>query len=311
MDGSSVNNRSSVEEVKPPFVDLLAAFERKLEQQAQQAELLVKAQQLREEGEILLQSGETQTASFKFEAALKLLETARGLDPSGIPLQEFQYKLKDKLQEALIGPFDNTKDLPGVPLLQETLDQEVHRFVRYFQGPGKESFERTSRRSASYRGMIERIFTEEGLPTELVFLAQIESGFDSLALSSANARGLWQFIPETGRRYGLHQTVSVDERSDPVRSTRAAARYLKDLYAQFKNWPLALAAYNAGEKRIADLISKTGFHDFWTLSRLKLLPKETTAYVPAVLASISLHHPEAKGVAARRMQWTKGRSPSF
>jgi transglycosylase-like protein with SLT domain len=87
---------------------------------------------------------------------------------------------------------------------------------------GKENFERASKRSIFYPGMMERSLTEEGLPTELVFLAQIESGFDLLALSSANARGLWQFIPETGRRYGLRQTMSVDERSDPVRSTRAA-----------------------------------------------------------------------------------------
>jgi len=309
MDGPSVNNQPSAEEGKSPFVDLLAAFEQKLDHQAQQAELLVKARQLREEGDLLLQGGETQTASFKFEAALKLLETAGELDPASA-LREFQYKLKDKLQGALIEPFDGTRGLLSASLFNGTLEQEVHRFVRYFQGPGKQSFERTSKRSIFYRDMMERIFREEGLPTELVFLAQIESGFDPLAFSSANARGLWQFVPETARRYGLRETVSVDERADPVRSTRAAARYLKDLHTQFKNWPLSLAAYNAGEKRIKDLVSRTGIRDFWTLSRLKLLPKETTAYVPAVLASILIHHPEAKwayvqplGVRVSWPQW--------
>lgn len=311
MDAPSANNRTSAREVKPQFLDFLADLQRKLDQQAQQAELLIRVQQLREEGEILLQRGETQTASLKFDAALRLLDTAGKLDPSGIALREFQYKLKDTLQERLLGSLDSTKGPDDGLLLPGTLNQEVHRFIRYFQGPGSRSFERTSKRSMFYRDMMETIFREEGLPAELIFQAQIESGFDPLALSSANARGLWQFIPETARRYGLRQTAGIDERVDPMKATRAAARYLKDLHAQFNDWPLALAAYNAGDKRIGDLVSRTGIRDFWTLSRLKLLPKETAAYVPAVLASILLHHPEATWVAARRMQWTEARSESF
>ena len=136
---------------------------------------------------------------------------------------------------------------------------------------------------------MERIFEEEGIPKEFIAQAQIESGFDNLALSSANARGLWQFVPETGQRYGLRQTASYDERIDPIKSTRATARYLKDLFSRFRDWPLVFAAYNAGEHRIAELVSTTGSRSFWTLRRLQLLPKETAAYVPAVLAAIWLH----------------------
>jgi membrane-bound lytic murein transglycosylase D len=123
-----------------------------------------------------------------------------------------------------------------------------------------------------------------GLPEELVAVVAVESGFDSVALSPKGARGLWQLMPETARRYGLTVEPGRDERLDPIKSTHAAARYLKDLHAQFADWPLALAAYNAGEHRVERALKRLGARDFWMLARLGALPGETRAYVPTVLS---------------------------
>ena len=129
-------------------------------------------------------------------------------------------------------------------------------------------------------------FRSAGVPPELALVGVVESGFDPRAVSPKQARGIWQFVPETGRRFGLRVGPSADERSDPQKSTRAAARYLSDLYETFGDWPLALAAYNAGESRVLSAITRGGSRDFWSLSRRQLLPAETRDYVPAVLATI-------------------------
>lgn len=134
----------------------------------------------------------------------------------------------------------------------------------------------------------QKIFREEGLPTELLVVAGVESNFKPFALSPKGARGLWQFMPATARRYGLRVDAFYDDRLDAEKSTRAAARYLRDLYAQFQNWPLALAAYNAGEDSVQKAIDRGGHADFWHLSNQKHLPKETRAYVPAVLKATGL-----------------------
>lgn len=114
----------------------------------------------------------------------------------------------------------------------------------------------------------------------------VESGGKSTALSPKGARGLWQFMPDTARRYGLVVTASLDERLDPYKSTRAAARYLRDLYGQFGNWPLALAAYNAGEDTVQRAVERTSTRDFISIARMGILPLETRSYVPAVLNAI-------------------------
>ena len=114
----------------------------------------------------------------------------------------------------------------------------------------------------------------------------VESGGQSTALSPKGALGLWQFMPDTARRYGLVVTASLDERLDPYKSTRAAGRYLRDLYRQFGNWPLALAAYNAGEDTVQRAVERTATHDFSSIARMGVLPLETRSYVPAVMNAV-------------------------
>lgn len=132
------------------------------------------------------------------------------------------------------------------------------------------------------------ILREHSLPPELVGVAAVESGLDPAALSPEGARGLWQLMPETATRYGLVVNAESDERLDPMKSTRAAARYLKELLGQFQDWPLALAAYNAGEQRVERAMDRLGARDFWTLSRQAALPDETRRYVPVVLARVGM-----------------------
>jgi soluble lytic murein transglycosylase-like protein len=136
------------------------------------------------------------------------------------------------------------------------------------------------------RPVLEPLLREEGVPQQMAAVVLVESGGQSTALSPKGARGLWQFMPDTARRYGLVVTASLDERLDPYKSTRAAARYLRDLYSQFGNWPLALAAYNAGEDTVWRAVERASTRDFSSIARLSLLPPETRSYVPAVLNAI-------------------------
>jgi len=171
-----------------------------------------------------------------------------------------------------------------------TPDTPVYQFINYFtQGKGRTTMEAGLRRSGRYREMAERIFKEEGVPTDLIWLAQVESLWSPIALSHAEAKGIWQFVSSTGSRYGLAQNAWVDERSDPEKSTRAAARYLKFLHRYFDNdWMLAIAAYNCGEGAVERAIKRAGYADYWELHRRGLLPQETRNYVPAVLAAVTI-----------------------
>jgi soluble lytic murein transglycosylase-like protein len=139
----------------------------------------------------------------------------------------------------------------------------------------------------SYRDILTRILIEEKLPLEVLSVALVESGFNPLALSPKGARGIWQLMPDTARRYGLMVAPGEDHRTHPEHATRAAARYLQDLYRMFGDWELALAAYNAGEGRVQRAIERAGAHNFKELARRKLLPLETRNYVPTVLAAWS------------------------
>lgn len=140
-------------------------------------------------------------------------------------------------------------------------------------------------RLSSYRDSFVQILQQEGVPVGLLGVALVESGFNPLALSPKGARGIWQFMPATAVRYGLPVSADNDHRTHPEHSTRAAARYLRDLYNQFGDWKLAIAAYNSGENRVQRIIDRTGIRSFEEMSRRRLLPAETRKYVPAVLAS--------------------------
>jgi soluble lytic murein transglycosylase-like protein len=142
-------------------------------------------------------------------------------------------------------------------------------------------------RYSEYRDTFAHILEEEKVPPELLAVALVESGFNPLALSPKGARGIWQLMPATAARYGLAVQPANDHRTHPEHSTRAAARYLRDLYRQFGDWKLALAAYNAGETRVQQIIDRTGIRDFDEMARRGLLPLETRKYVPAVLAAWS------------------------
>ncbi|HEY0384652.1 MAG TPA: lytic transglycosylase domain-containing protein, partial [Pyrinomonadaceae bacterium] len=162
----------------------------------------------------------------------------------------------------------------------------VFQFINFFvAGRGHSTMEVGLQRSGRYRQMVEKIFKEERVPQDLIWLAQAESVWKPNALSRAAAKGIWQFIPSTGTRYGLAQTAWVDERSQPEKATRAAARYLRWLHDHFAgDWLLAMAAYNSGENRVDSAVARCGYADFWELYKRNLLPNETRNYVPIILA---------------------------
>ena len=171
-----------------------------------------------------------------------------------------------------------------------TSGHPINQFVSYFtRGRGRVTMEAGLQRSVRYRHMAERIFKEEGVPTDLIWLAQIESNWNPYAFSSAAAKGIWQFIPSTGVRFGLAQNYWVDERSNPEKSTRAAAKYLKWLSGRYKgDWMLALAAYNTGEGNIDSAIARSGSRDFWRIHKGGYIANETRNYVPAILAVVTI-----------------------
>jgi membrane-bound lytic murein transglycosylase D len=182
----------------------------------------------------------------------------------------------------------------------------VQKHVAHFSTTGRTHFNASVRRLAPMRATFEKLFADEGVPTDLIWLGLVESGYNASARSPKSAAGVWQFIPETAVRFGLSVGRS-DERLDPVKSARAAARYLKFLYGLFADWNLALAAYNAGEQRVLDAIKRSGSRDFWRLSTLRLLPEETREYVPAVLAAQQLggvhaEHPREAEATPRQQQ---------
>ena len=165
------------------------------------------------------------------------------------------------------------------------LTDQVAGFINYFSTPkGHGILQHALERGGRYREMIESTLREEGVPQELIYLAQAESGFHPLALSRVGARGMWQFMASRARGYGLQHNLWIDERQDPEKSTRAAAHHLKDLYNQFGDWYLAMAAYNSGPGTVQSAVKRTGYADFWELYQRNVLPKETRNYVPIILA---------------------------
>ncbi|MFB3777275.1 MAG: transglycosylase SLT domain-containing protein [Bryobacteraceae bacterium] len=165
------------------------------------------------------------------------------------------------------------------------LNDDVLRYINYFSSTrGRKTLLAGLSRSGRYRAMIHRIFDEEGIPQELIHLAQAESGFSPRAVSRKKASGMWQFVEWRGREYGLIRTRTTDDRLDPEKATRAAARHLHDLYRQFGDWYLSMAAYNCGPLCVARAVERTGYADVWELRRRKAIPRETSNYVPIILA---------------------------
>jgi membrane-bound lytic murein transglycosylase D len=184
-------------------------------------------------------------------------------------------KMKDKVLEQV------KATVSQLPL---TANDAVLGYINYFSNRGHKTLVNGLQRSGKYRPMIQRVLDEEGVPQELIYLAQAESGFIPRAVSRMAAGGMWQFLKWRGQEYGLMQTRYTDDRMDPEKATRAAARHLHDLYTEFGDWYLAIAAYNCGPGSVEKAVERTGYADFWELRNRAVLPAETTNYVPIITA---------------------------
>lgn len=183
-------------------------------------------------------------------------------------------------------------------------NEAVAEYIAFFQGPGRRYYTRWLERSGRYIPLFREILRENGVPEDLVYLSMIESGFSMQARSWAAAVGPWQFIPGTGAMYGLRNDFWVDERQDPVKSTRAAARFLKRLYEAWGDWYLAWAGYNAGPGRVKKAIDRFGTHDFWELAQSDgAFRQETQHYVPKLIAAALIaKHPEHFGFESVQLE---------
>ena len=232
-----------------------------------------------------IQGIETQIAAVedKAEEDEDNVEQAEEVSPS--PLDE----LPENAPEVSPSTLAKEKDIVAeafpdfdIPMV---LNNRVVGYVEYFQNRHRDFFAASLARSGRYVDAFQAVFEEAGIPKDLVFMAHVESAFKTNAYSRARAKGIFQFIAATGRRYGLRIDSWIDERSDPDKSARAAAAYLKDLYGMFGDWYLALAAYNAGEGKVSRSLKSTKKSDFWSLASTRTLRAETKNYVPAILAA--------------------------
>src|SRR6185295_524807 len=246
------------------------------------------------------QAGEYAAAIEAAECGLGALETAEtpDLDASNRrDLVELQSKLegiraasKRQLEHPPTAENDKpTKDdanlsAPATDDIEPQYNADVYKWIEFFTGNGRSVFERWLKRSGQYMGLFRAVLKKEGLPEDLVHLVFVESGFNVQARSVSAAVGPWQFLRSTGRLFGLTVNQWVDERKDPEKSTVAAARYLKHLYAIFGDWPLALASYNCGEGKILRAIKEQGTTNYWDLR----LPRQTEEYVPKFMAVLAI-----------------------
>lgn len=194
------------------------------------------------------------------------------------------------------------------------VNDKVLSFIELFKGERREKFERALINSGKFIGRIKEIFKEENIPEDLAYLPLIESEFKVKARSRANAKGIWQFVDRTGKLYSLNYNWWIDEKYDFIKATKAAAKHLKDLYERYKDWYLALAAYNAGAGKIDRAVQKTGKMDFWEIAKTKYIKTETKNYVPAFLASLIIaKNPQEHGfdiVPAQELKWEVYTVPS-
>src|SRR5208282_4356455 len=285
------------------------------------ADLIVRVEKEYQSGQDNYRAGHLEAAKQNFDAAFNLLlgsgfdlradvspdnRLARELDRildgiNGLELAALQQGDGFAEQKSEPAPIDEANELtPAVdqdvkakaeaeiksthsdlPLM---MTDQVAGYINYFSNRGRGTFERALARSGRYEDMIRRTLQHEGVPQELIYLAQAESGFHPLAVSRAGARGMWQFMGSRAKGYGLERSWWVDDRQDPEKATRAAAHHLRDLYNEFGDWYLAMAAYNSGPGTVQSAVKRTGYADFWELYNRNVLPKETRNYVPIIVA---------------------------
>ena len=247
--------------------------------------------------DLMLDASDNPSDRRVYEAKLEeMVEAIHGYDLAGLgsaaSLDEPRYE-KAPLEDILpmTFPVDPKLKVKVREQMQATVSQlplsvndAVLGYINYFSGRGKNTIIAGLRRAGRYRPLIQRILDEEGVPPELIHLAQAESGFLPRALSRKAAAGMWQFMRWRGNEYALNQTRYTDDRLDPEKATRAAARHLRDLYQRFGDWYLAIAAYDCGPGVIDRAVERSGYADFFELRNRRLLPLETTNYVPIILA---------------------------
>lgn len=181
---------------------------------------------------------------------------------------------------------DSQMDAPLIFDIPVAYNSRVKYWIEFFQTNGRSWYTKWLERSSRYLPVLQKTLKRNGLPQDLAYIAMIESGFSPHASSTAKAVGPWQFIRETGTRYGLKVTWWLDERRDFLKSTEAAAKYLKKMYGMFHNWYLVAAGYNTGEHRIKRVIEKHNTKNFWKIARERDLENETRDYVPKLIAAL-------------------------
>ena len=279
---------------------------------------IFKAEARFETGKKLYQQGDIAGARREFDAAVDMLLST----PESVPDRQRLERKLDQIVDTIyrydlegLGAGDTQKAIvydkstlddilqmtfPTDPNLRPKVKEEIAAtvsqlpleendtvlsYIHYFSTDrGHRTLVGGLRRAGRYSSLIKRVLDEEGVPQELIYLAQAESGFLPRARSNKRAVGMWQFVQYRGREYGLNQTSDTDDRMDPEKATRAAARHLRDLYAMFGDWYLAMAAYNCGPGCVDHAVQRTGFADFWELAGHDALPRETSKYVPLIVA---------------------------
>ncbi|PWT87646.1 MAG: hypothetical protein C5B55_14455 [Blastocatellia bacterium] len=222
----------------------------------------------------------------------------------GFREQKFEPSPLDELSKLVLTPEEQNVTDADVAALEQakqnvnfnfTLNPLIQQYINYYQGRGRSTMESGLRRSGQFMKLARKIFAEEGVPVDIIWLGQVESAWRPKAVSWAAASGLWQFVPSTGRQYNLRQTAWIDERNSFEQATRASAQYLKSLATRYNgNWELAMAAYNTGAGNVDRAIARAGTANFWMI--YPYIVQETRNYVPNILATILIaKNPEKYG----------------